>query len=97
MSTVSFKAFKLHETNVPVGVVTRFATIGESASGSVFVSLLYTKATIASRQLAHKLKNNSVLHTVLYLVSTVFLIITEAKVDRSEQKNKKTGGQKGTM
>ncbi len=34
---------------------------------------------------------------VLYLVSTVFLIITEAKVDRSEQKNKKTGGQKGTM
>lgn len=96
MSTVSFKAFKLHETNVPVGVVTRFATIGESASGSVFVSLLYTKATIASRQLAHK-NNNSVLHTVLYLVSTVFLIITEAKVDRSEQKNKKTGGQKGTM
>ena len=56
MSTVSFKAFKLHETSVPVGVVTRFATIGESASGSVFVSLLYTKATIASRQLAHKLK-----------------------------------------
>ena len=56
MSTVSFKAFKLHETSVPVGVVTRFASIGESASGSVFVSLLYTKATIASRQLAHKLK-----------------------------------------
>ena len=74
---MSFKAFKLHETNVPVGVVTRFATIGESASGSVFVSLLYTKATIARRT-----KRYDVTRCMLLIINNIIYICVCFQADK---------------